>query len=40
MNKDEILKRIHEEWLALILRGDTPQQTARVKEMTARGNRQ
>jgi len=27
MNKNEILKRIHEDWMVLILRGDTPQQT-------------
>jgi len=25
--KSELLKRIHDEWLVLILRGDTPQQT-------------
>ncbi|MBX7256010.1 MAG: bifunctional 4-hydroxy-2-oxoglutarate aldolase/2-dehydro-3-deoxy-phosphogluconate aldolase [Candidatus Hydrogenedentes bacterium] len=27
MNKEVLLKRIHEEWLVLILRGDTPKQT-------------
>jgi 2-dehydro-3-deoxyphosphogluconate aldolase/(4S)-4-hydroxy-2-oxoglutarate aldolase len=27
VNKTDMLKRIHDEWLVLILRGDTPQQT-------------
>ncbi len=27
MNKEELLKRIHEEWLVVILRGDTARQT-------------
>lgn len=27
MSKDDLIKRIHEEWLVMILRGDTAQQT-------------
>ncbi|HPO16297.1 MAG TPA: bifunctional 4-hydroxy-2-oxoglutarate aldolase/2-dehydro-3-deoxy-phosphogluconate aldolase [Candidatus Hydrogenedentes bacterium] len=27
MNKEDLLKRIHEDWLVMILRGDTAQQT-------------
>jgi 2-dehydro-3-deoxyphosphogluconate aldolase/(4S)-4-hydroxy-2-oxoglutarate aldolase len=37
MNKDDILKRIHEDWLVLILRGDTPQQTEDTFEALIEG---
>jgi 2-dehydro-3-deoxyphosphogluconate aldolase/(4S)-4-hydroxy-2-oxoglutarate aldolase len=37
MNKNDILKRIHEDWMALILRGDTPQQTEDTFEALIEG---
>jgi hypothetical protein len=37
MNKDDILKRIHEDWMVLILRGDTPQQTEDTFEALIEG---
>ena len=37
MNKDDILKRTHEDWMVLILRGDTPQQTEDTFEALIEG---
>jgi len=37
MDKENALKRLHEEWLVLILRGDTPQQTEDTFEALIEG---
>ncbi len=37
MNKEELLKRIHEEWLVAILRGDTARQTEDAFEALIEG---